>query len=192
MVEHVRDVLRFRRHRGQPQSEHAAGEQVHSHRQLHPDPAHRDRLHRKHIQRRGVEHHVLAGPGGTEPTEHTGRTIGHRPPSLCTAERMPSLRQHLQTPVSSGFTGQRHRSRAEACLQLADNRVDDNSHGRRGCLDIVVQHLKTRRVPPRVHADCISAANAGVGQPGDPRCPEARDPAVERAHRDIQFLRLGR
>ncbi len=191
LVQHIRHVLGPRRQRCQAHSEDAAGEQVHRHGQLHPNPAHSDRFHREHIQRGGIEHHVLPRTGRAQSAEDTAGPVRHRPPAFRATERVPPLRQCLHPPVCRAQGGQRHHARPEFCFQVLGNGIDDRADRRGRDGDVAVEHPHTCCVPPVIDTGGVAATDPTVRESGNSCRAVSGDPAVQGAHRDVKFRRSG-
>ena len=64
-----------------------------------------------HVQRRRVDLHLLARPGGERRGEHAGRPVGRLPAGHRRAERVPPGRQRVDQLVERGPARQRHHAR---------------------------------------------------------------------------------
>ena len=107
--QHPGHVHRLGGDRAHPKPHDGAREQVLGHCQLRPHPPAGDRFHRVHVQVLGVEHRVLAGPYGPQPTVDPHGTVSDRAPVPCAArDRVGALGQLTQPTVGRGARGQRH------------------------------------------------------------------------------------
>lgn len=150
LVQNACHVRRLRRHRGHPQPQHAAREQIQRHGQLHRHPPARHRLHREHVQRRGVQHHELPRTIRPQPAQHPLRPPRHRPAALRRPERIPALPQHLQPPIRRRPVRDGHDVGAESHCHLPINFVNHRTPGRRRRVRERTKNRQTNLIPTRV------------------------------------------
>lgn len=140
-----RDVLGPGEDRAQDQAQDASGVQVHRDGQLGVEPAAGDRFHREHVQPGGVQDHVLAGPVGAQPSQHTLGSLGHRASLLGRTESVTALVQLPQAAVGDrlgrdGCPGMMLEvERVRLCQHRLHRRVRPVLEG--------IEHLQARGVP---------------------------------------------
>lgn len=191
LVEHERRVDGLRRHRRQPQRDDRPAAQIKHDCQLQTHPPQRDRVHREHVESRGVQQQVLAGARRDELAVWGGRAVGDAALGLrTTSEGVRSTRDLRQSAFGLPALG--HGISAVVLGHAGVDAVQQQSLGRSARADMLGEHPSQLVQPARIDPAQRPgrAYLAPVDQPGLTIALKRGDPSTQGADADAQLTAL--
>jgi hypothetical protein len=193
LEQHRRRVHRLGRHGSEPQPGDAPVIQIHRGRELALHPAQRQRVHREHVQPRGVQQKILTRPRRPQPPVGGGRAPGDLPLGLRPAERGRALADLPQQRPGPRRLQDRHRPLTVLCPQPRGDLVQDQVLGGLARLGMLAKHPLGHLHPARIRPGQRRppAPPPIIGQPCRATGLEVLQPAAKRGHAHADLGSLG-